>query len=150
MEIRRYESADCPRLAALFRETVWTVNAGDYTAAQREAWMAGSADLAAWDRSFRAHLTLVALEGERIVGFGDMDETGYLDRLYVHKDYQRRGIASAICDALERAVPGPVTTHASLTARGFFEKRGYRALREQEVERRGVRLRNVVMVKERR
>ena len=38
----------------------------------------------------------------QIVCFGDMDETGYLDRLYVHKDYQCRGVASAICDALEQ------------------------------------------------
>lgn len=149
MEIRRYEPADCSRLAALFRETVWTVTARDYTAEQREAWAAGAEDLTAWDSAFRAHLTLVALEGETVVGFGDMDGTGYLDRLYVHKDYQRQGIASALCDALERTASGPVITHASLTARGFFEQRGYRAVREQEVERRGVKLRNVVMVKER-
>ena len=48
----------------------------------------------------------------------------YLDRLYVHKDYQRRGIASAICDALEASMPGkPITTHASITAKPFFLQR---------------------------
>ena len=40
-------------------------------------------------------------------------------------------------------------THASLTARPFFEQRGWQAVREQEVERRGVRLKNVVMHKRR-
>ena len=59
-------------------------------------------DLKAWDASFRAHKTIIAVKNGEIVGFGDMDETGYLDRLYVHKDYQGQGIASAICDELER------------------------------------------------
>lgn len=59
-------------------------------------------DLKAWDASFRAHKTIIAVKNGEIVGFGDMDETGYLDRLYVHKDYQGQGIASAICDELAR------------------------------------------------
>lgn len=29
------------------------------------------------------------------VGFADMDADGYLDRLYVHKGYQGRGVAAA-------------------------------------------------------
>lgn len=81
-------------------------------------------DEAAWDLSFRAHYSLVAVDGEKIVGFGDMDPAGYLDRLYVHRDYQRQGVATALCDALEKAVRGDVTVHASRTARPFFEKRG--------------------------
>ena len=102
----------------------------------------------AWDRSFQAHKTVVAIKDGRIVGFGDMDETGYLDRLYVHKDHQGQGIASAICDALERTAAGrPVTTHASITAKSFFQRRGYRVVRKQEVIRRGVALTNYVMEK---
>ena len=78
-------------------------------------------------------------------GFGDIDRGGYLDRLYIHKCFQRMGIASALCDRLE-AVPAPViTTHASITARGFFEKRGYRVVKEQQVERHGILLTNYIM-----
>ena len=40
-----------------------------------------------------------------------------------------------------------VTTHASITARPFFEKRGYHVVKEQQVERRGVVLINYVMIK---
>jgi GNAT superfamily N-acetyltransferase len=32
---------------------------------------------------------------KRTVGFADMDADGYLDRLYVHRDYQGRGVAAA-------------------------------------------------------
>ena len=73
---------------------------------------------------------------------------GYLDRLYVHRDHQGRGIATALCDSLEAGCGVPCfTTHASLTARPFFERRGYRVVRAQQVERRGVLLPNFVMEK---
>ena len=88
------------------------------------------------------------MEGETIVGFADMDGSGYLDRLYVHRDFQRRGVASALCDALEAASAAETfTTHASRTARPFFECRGWRVVREQTVLRRGVALNNFVMEK---
>lgn len=96
-----------------------------------------------------AHHTLVALEGETVVGFGDMDPSGYLGRLYVHRDHQGRGIATRICNALESCViVKKVMTHASITARPFFETRGYKVIREQQVERNGVVLKNYAMEKE--
>ena len=148
MELRPYESGDCPALARLFYDTVHTVNAKDYGPEQLDAWADGQADLSAWDASFLAHHTLVAEEGGVILGFADMDGNGYLDRLYVHRDHQGRGVASALCGALEAACPAAVfTTHASLTARPFFEGRGYRVLRRQTVIRRGVALDNFVMEK---
>ena len=56
--------------------------------------------------------------------------------------------ATAICDQLEQAVGGSITTHASITARPFFEKRGYQVAKEQQVERQGIFLTNYVMIKE--
>lgn len=150
MILREYTKTDCAELAELFYDTVHTVNAKDYTRKQLDAWATGEINLEAWNKSFQAHHTVVAEMDGQIVGFGDMDETGYLDRLYVHKDYQRRGVATAICDALEQnAKAAEFTTHASITARPFFEKRGYTACREQQVERRGELLTNFVMRKER-
>lgn len=148
MRIRNYTPSDCRDTAALFYSTIHTINARDYTQAQLTAWAAGSIDLAAWNASLLSHHTVVAVEGQAIVGFGDITETGYIDRLYIHKDYQRRGIASAICDALESAIPaGHYTVHASITARPFFEARGYRVVKQQMVERRGISLTNFVMEK---
>ena len=152
MRLRPYRSGDCPVLGELFRQTVLGVNCRDYTPEQLAAWT-GGADLAAWDRSFLLHTTLVAeAEDGAVVGFGDLDPNGgmegsaYLDRLYVHRDHQGEGIATALCDALEGSVPGRrVLTHASVTARPFFLRRGYRVLREQQVVRMGVTLTNFVM-----
>ena len=100
MTIRAYRPSDLPEITELFYDTVHTVNVGDYTAEQLDAWADGSPDLAEWGRTLLEHVALVAVEGETLVGFGDMDRSGYLDRLYVHKDFQRRGIASALTGAL--------------------------------------------------
>ena len=148
LTLRPYRPADCPAMARLFYETVHTVNARDYAPEALGAWADGQPDLERWNSSFLAHRTLLAEAAGEIVGFADMDETGYLDRLYVHRDFQGRGVATALCDALEAQTPAPrYTTHASITARPFFESRGYRVTRAQQVERRGVWMTNFVMEK---
>ena len=146
MLIRKYMSSDCRQLADLFYQTVHTVNGKDYTKEQLDVWATGSVNLKEWDASFSEHYTLVALMDERIVGFGDIAESGYLDRLYVHKEYQGRGIAAAICDGLEHWVKtSKIITHASITARPFFQHRGYIVIKEQQVFRGGIALTNYVM-----
>ena len=148
MQLRAYRESDCEQLAELFYQTVHSVNAADYTKAQLDAWATGKVVLQEWNRSFLAHHTVVADEGGEIVGFGDIDPTGYLDRLYIHKGHQHQGIASAICDALEQWAGNKViTTHASITAKPFFLHRGYRIVRKQEVIRCGITLTNFVMEK---
>lgn len=147
MIIRKYRSADCPILADLFYNTIHTVNAQDYTKEQLDAWATGQVDLERWDRSLTEHHTCIAVEDSSIIGFGDIDDTGYLDRLFVHRDHQRQGAATALCACLESSVKGMITTHASITAKPFFEKRGYRVIRKQQVERQGIWLVNYVMEK---
>ena len=150
MILRVYKPADCKALTELFYETVHSVNTKDYTKEQVDAWADGNVDLEKWNQSFLEHYTVIAEEENGIIGFGDISDTGYLDRLYVHKDCQGRGVASAICAWLERrSAAAEDITHASLTARPFLERRGWQAVREQEVERRGVWLKNVVMRKRR-
>ena len=149
MVLRAYRPGDCEALARLFYDTVHRVNLGDYTREQVDAWATGEVDLEAWNGSFLAHATVIAEKDGTVVGFGDMAENGYLDRLYVHADCQGQGIGTMLCDVLEKGCDAPVfSTHASITARPFFENRGYRVIREQQVKRRGVWLTNFVMEKE--
>lgn len=149
MELRKCRQTDCKALAELFYNTVHTVNAKDYTEEQLNAWATGDVNPEKWNLSLREHYSIVAVENDVIVGFGDIDKTGYLDRLYVHADHQGKEIATAICDRLERFIKGDITTHASITAKPFFEKRGYMVVKKQRVERNGCFLDNYVMQKER-
>ncbi len=93
MMIRKYQEKDCKELAKLFYDTVHFVNCKDYTKEQLDVWATGEVDMERWNASFLEHDSFVAIEKDRIVGFGDIDRTGYLDRLYVHKDVQGKGIA---------------------------------------------------------
>lgn len=147
MIIRKYQQGDCKKITELFYNTVHTVNSKDYSKEQLTVWATGKVDLEQWNRSLQEHFSLVAVDDEIIVGFGDIDSTGYLDRLYVHKDYQRKGIATALCEVLEKTVSNKITTHASITARAFFEKRGYKVITEQQVVRQNIFLTNYVMEK---
>jgi putative acetyltransferase len=151
MEIRRYRPEDLEALAALFRDSVTGIACRDYSPEQIRAWAAAWEGLRQRGEFFSSLYTLTAWEGEQLAGYGCITRDGYLDHLYVHPDFQRRGVASALCGALEEyafsAGAGCVTVHASITARPLFEKRGYRLLRERRVERRGVVLVNSAMEK---
>ena len=149
MIIREYEPADCEHLAKLFYGTVHTINAKDYSQEQLNVWATNKIDLEVWNKSLSEHYTVVAVESNIIVGFGDIDKLGYLDRLFVHRDYQRRGIATAICNKLEQAVKADkIITHASITAKPFFEQRSFKVVKEQQVKRNGIALTNYVMEKQ--
>ena len=146
MEIREYREEDQAEILSLFYETVHTVNAKDYNEKQLDAWAPQDNDYEHLNAALRNNLTLIAIEDGKITGFADINENGYLDHLFVHKDYQRRGIASALCSRIEEGFKR-IETHASITARPFFEKRGYVVVKAQDVKIRGEILRNYVMEK---
>ena len=149
MIIRQYTPKDCEDLVKLFYHTVHTINAKDYSQEQLNVWATDKIDLEVWNKSLSEHFTVVAVENNIIVGFGDIDNSGYLDRLYVHKDYQRRGVATIICDKLEQAVKvNKIITHASITAKPFFEQRGFKVVKEHQVVRNRIALTNYVMEKQ--
>ena len=144
--VRNYRSSDCEKVAELFYETVHTVNAENYTAEQLFAWAKDERQLQTRKNDFIKQHTLIAEIDGNIVGFGSMTDAGCLDLLYIHKDFQRKGLATKLCDELER-VFSVVVTHASVTAKPFFEKRGYSVMTGQTVERSGVKLKNYKMQK---
>ena len=78
--IRKYEASDCAEIIKLFYNTVHRVNARDYTEEQLNVWATGKEDCAKWDMSFKEHYSYVAVYKDDVVGFGDIDKTGYLDR----------------------------------------------------------------------
>lgn len=144
--IRAYRETDCKTLSALFYETVHAVNAADYTREQLSAWAHDKNQLQTRQPALSSQRTLVAEINGKTVGFGSIDAAGCLDLLFVHKDFQRQGIATALCDRLEQGY-SVLKTYASITAKPFFERRGYEVVREQEVFRYGIALKNYEMQK---
>ncbi|OPH52009.1 acetyltransferase [Paenibacillus ferrarius] len=154
MDIRKFRDTDINQIVSLFYETVHSVNKRDYSQEQLDAWAPKdevTLKLNTWKDSLSHNVTYVAeIEGE-IVGFSDITQYGHLDRLFIHKDYQGQGIASALVNMLEFEARGlgliEIDTEASITAKPFFERHGYRMIQSQVVERKGVKLVNFKMVK---
>lgn len=151
VRIRHYEQGDAPEIARLFYEMVRSVNRAHYSEAQVAAWAPEVPDVQGWHARMSARLTLVAEEDGEVVGFVELEE-GHLDMLYARKDAVGRGVGARLYEAAEREARGRgfgrITTEASITARPFFERRGFRVVREQTVRRRGVELKSFIMEKD--
>lgn len=154
MIIREFQDSDISQIVSLFYETVHSVNSVDYTTEQLNSWAPKNeieGILENWNESLNNNIGYVAEINGKIVGFSDMTHNGYLDRLYTHKDFQGQGIATALVNKLE-SVAGKIRlsemyTEASVTAKPFFERRGYQIIRSQIVERKGIALPNFQMTK---
>lgn len=156
METRNYRLTDCLEVYQLFYDTVHSINTADYDKNQVDSWARsdiGKGDLELWCRSLLDSHSLVMVNSndEKILGFGNITREGYLDRLYVHKDHNGQGIGTILTNQLETYAIDlglkEIVTQASITARPFFEKRGYKLIKEQTVERNNQHLTNFLMKK---
>ena len=151
VKVRDYEKRDATEIVHLFYETVRSVNRSDYSKEQIEAWAPEVPDAAAWHARMSARKTLVAVDNDEVVGFAELEEAGRLDMLYLRKDALGRGLGQRLYRVVEdegrNLGLGGISTEASITARPFFERQGFRMVRKQTVWRRGVGLTNFVMEK---
>lgn len=146
ISIRNYMSSDFPSVSDLFCDTIKHINIRDYSDVQCKAWIANSDKLNKRRARLATQRTLIAEINGKTVGFGSIDDCGYLDMLFVHRDYQHLGIATALCNQLERGFD-IITTYSSVTARAFFEKRGYTVQKVQKAICLGCELPNYYMIK---
>ncbi|HEY1541809.1 MAG TPA: GNAT family N-acetyltransferase, partial [Xanthobacteraceae bacterium] len=139
IDIRRYRPGDLAGLIALFRETVRRINGRDYSPQQVMAWAPDQIDARQWRHRFDNKVVWVADLDGAPVGFVDVARDGLIDMLYVHADHQGKGIASLLLRTVETSARTRglmrLFTEASITARPFFEHRGFRVIAPQRVMR---------------
>lgn len=127
--LRPFLSEDTPVLAAIFVASIEELAEDDYSDAQREAWASAAEDEAKFGKRLANQLTLVATVGGSPVGFVSLKGKDHLDLLYVLPGFARQGVATALCEALEKLAGArgatALTVEASDTAEPFFAKRGY-------------------------
>jgi putative acetyltransferase len=149
--IRPYETADAAKLASLFRDSVRSIAARDYTARQLQAWAPDVMDEGKFGQRCETKMTWVAELEDRIAGFSDLEPDGHVDMLYVHLDFQRRGVARALLHQVEESARRMnlrrLHSEASITARPVFEAMGFRVIVPQTFTLRGESLMNYRMEK---
>lgn len=149
--VRDYREDDAEAVCRLFYETVRSVNLGDYSPEQVRAWAPVPPDPAAWHGRMSGRHTLVAEADDGVVGFAELENDGHLDMLYCRRDAVGRGVGARLYAAAEERARGlglgHLFTEASITARPFFERHGFRVVRRNVVVRHGVELVNFSMEK---
>ena len=152
-KLRKIEGKDIPELQALFRNTVLIVNSKDYTQEEVEDWASCGDSIEHWKELLSVHNYVAALDQDgHIIGFSSMNTEGYLHSMFVHKDWQHKGVASMLLSEVEKMALGygvhKISAEVSITARPFFEKHGYKMVKEQKAKANRLYLTNYVMKKE--
>lgn len=140
-------------MCSLFCGTVLSVNAKDYSEEELKDWASCGQNLEHWEKLLREHVFIGAFGDDGLfAGFASINAAGCLHSLFVHKDRQHLGVASLLLQnvhALARSYGiRSIRTEASITARPFFEKHGYRVLRQQKARARRLLLTNFLMQKD--
>lgn len=151
--IRAALQSDAVELKKLFQNTVLAINRRDYSQAEVEDWASCGDDLSNIEDMIKTHYFIVAVNQQsKIVGFSSITPQGYLHSMFVHKDFQGEGIATMLLNEIEQyAIANGIiriTSEVSLTARPFFEKKGYIVEEEQKRKANQLSLTNFWMAKQ--
>lgn len=151
MEVRSYRREDAVGITRLFYETVHTVNRADYSTEQVKAWAPEIPGPEVWHERMNRRHALVAEEGGEVIAFAELEMDGHLDTFYCRRDSVGRSVGSRLYEAVEKEAGdrnlARISTEASITARPFFERRGFVVLGRRVVVRPGVELTNFAMEK---
>ena len=94
---------DIPQMQSLFQSTVFYVNSKDYTKEEVEDWASCGDSMEHWKELLLKNSYIAALDNwGNIIGFSSMNADGYLHSLFVHKDWQRKGVATLLLSEVER------------------------------------------------
>src|SRR3979409_430160 len=149
--LRPFLAEDTPVLAAIFAASIEELTGEDYSQAQQQAWASAADDEEQFGKRLASELTLIAMLENSPVGFASLKGADHIDMLYVHPSAAGQGVASMLCEALEKLAGGrgakSLTVDASDNSQEFFAKRGYEAKQRNTVTVNGEWLANTTMQK---
>ncbi|MHC0443835.1 GNAT family N-acetyltransferase [Flavobacterium sp. 3-218] len=151
MILKKATISDLEEMQQLYVQTIQVVCKNDYNEEQRKVWCSGANNTERWLEVIKTQFVLLAIIENQIAGFGTLKDGNYIDFFYIHKDFQRQGIADKILNELELEARKHnskiITSDISITAKPFFEKKGFVAKAEQKNIRENVELINYKMEK---
>ena len=144
--------ADRNELSVLFQSTIRTINKQNYTYEEIEDWSSCGESLQKWGYLINnLHFTIAENKNKQIVGFCAIRSDGYLHSMFVHKDYQKQGIATLLLAEAEQYAKEQslkeIYSEVSITASSFFLKHGYKIEAKQQRKAYKLHLTNYLMRK---
>jgi putative acetyltransferase len=134
INIRNAEFEDLTELQNLFSETIMETCQNEYSLNERKVWSNAIKKTEKWKKSLRQEFFIVAESNGEIIGFSSLKNQNYLNLMYIHKDFTRKGIASRLYENIKaksiKYGTEKLSADVSKTARPFFEKLGFRVLKE--------------------
>lgn len=150
--IRPGKIGDLTEMQKLYVDTITTVCKDDYSPEQLKAWTSSIENRQRWTDILTSQYILIAELDNKIVGYITLHNNNYIDLLFVHKDYQRQGIADKLYVEMEKEAIKQkgtfLSADVSKTARPFFEKKRFVIIQEQTNIRQGVEIINYKMSKQ--
>ncbi len=147
--IRRYQPGDHVAIGRIFHEAVHQLASHDYTQEQCRAWSDGNIDFRLWQQRCGRKRPFVKEHEGQVVGFMELDPDGHIDCTYVDPAHARRGYMSQVMEGVKNEAHAKgiekLFAEVSITARPFFERHGFRHIRNNEVHVRGETLVNFIM-----
>ncbi len=150
MKIRLAKDKDFAAIARFHRQTIYHINSKDYPKKMIDVWSKRSkADR--FRRSAGKCKRWVAVQNNKIVGFCDHNFNCELWGLYIHKDFINRGIGSRLLktaeESLKKSGCKKILIKASITAKDFYKKHGYRVIKKSFHQMDNIKLPIIIMVK---
>ena len=149
--LRRILPGEEASVRQLFYDTIHQINCRDYTKQQIEAWAPFTYDKNNWHKRIHSNDTYVVIKDGQIVGYSELKSDGYIDHFFCHYQFQGQGIGDLLMKNIHNLVAARkinrLYTHASITARPFFERYGFILEKSQQVLIRGQLLTNFVLSK---
>jgi putative acetyltransferase len=151
VRIRRFQIGDEPALFRVFHSAIHEVARHDYTREQIDAWAPADLDQELWTRKMQRIQPFVAEDGGDVVGYADVQSSGYIDHFFVSGFRPRQGIGAALMVRIHEEAAtlrlAELTADVSRTAEPFFRRHGFAVVERKSPILRGVAIQNTLMRK---
>ncbi|WP_375723670.1 GNAT family N-acetyltransferase [Arcobacter sp. KX21116] len=149
MQIIKYNDKYKKEIPEIFTNTIHKTCNKEYTKEQLNAWANLHIDYKTWEERLNKTKPYLAILDEKLVGFAEFYDD-YIDCFYVHHEYQGCGVGEMLINHIFKISKENEQTllkvDASITAKPFFEKFGFKVLKKNRVKRGNIELTNFTML----
>jgi len=134
-QISRATETDLSLMQRLFYQTVTTYGSILFTKEEIKIYSRLATNRPYWLKKFKKDFIYNAKLNGEIVGSFSMNASGFIEYIFVHQNYQGKGIAKNLYETIEEVARQSniktLSTQVTLLTKSFFEKYGFDILKEE-------------------